>query len=315
MSSIITHGPVLITGGAGFIGANLARRLLDLGYEVNLILKDSTNIWRLENILSKLNIYKTNLLDREKLEEIIREIHPAIIFHLASYANYRDQKESIEMAEVNIKGTLNLLMATRHIDYKIFVNTGSSSEYGIKNTRMTESDMLQPVSFYGSTKASATLLSLAFAKEYKKPIVVLRPFSVYGTYEDKNRFIPTIIRSLIQGRSIKITSGRQRRDFIFIDDVVDIYLRTISKGKKLAGQILNMGTGKEHENDEVVKLLFKVAGKKVIVEKGAFAKRLWDNPHWVADISKAKKMLKWTPKYSLAEGLEKTYLWLKNAEI
>jgi len=170
------------------------------------------------------------------------------------------------MIETNVRGTLNLLMASKNINYKMFINTGSSSEYGIKNKPMNEEDHLEPISFYAATKASTTFLCQVFAKEYQKPIATLRPFSVFGPYEEESRFIPTIIRAVIKNKPIKLTQGNQRRDFIYIDDIVDIYIKTLSHGKKLSRQILNMGTGTEHTNDEVVKMLFEITGKKVTIE-------------------------------------------------
>lgn len=312
MNNILPLKSILITGGAGFIGATLIRELIKLKYDVNIILKKSSDLWRIKDILDKVKIYYVDLMDKNKLSKTVRKVNPALIVHLATYSNYRSQSDVEQMTEININGTLNLLEASKSINYKIFINTGSSSEYGIKEKPMKENDLLEPISFYAATKASATLLCQVFAKEHKKPIITLRPFSVYGPYEEKKRFIPTIIRSVIEDKPIKLTSGTQRRDYIFVEDVVDIYIKIIAKGKKLAGQILNMGTGIEYTNDEVVKALFKVTGKKVKIEKGAFPKRLWDTSHWVADISKTRKLLNWKPHNTLSDGLKKTYDWYRN---
>lgn len=314
MHNIITNKIIAITGGAGFIGSNLIYKLLSLGYDVNLLIRPSTDLWRLKRILPKLKIHKTDLLDKQSLTKTIAKINPQIIIHLATYTKYRNQKDFEQMIETNIKGTVNLLSASKNIGYDIFINTGSSSEYGIKNNPMSEADVLEPISFYAATKASATLLCQVFSREYRKPIITLRPFSVYGPYEEKNRFIPTIIKSIIENKPIKLTPGIERRDFIYIDDIIDVYIKTIQKGKSLAGQILNMGTGVEYTNDEVVKTLFKVVRKSVPVEKGAFPKRLWDMPHWMADISKTKRLLNWEPKVTIEEGLKQTYKWYENSK-
>lgn len=309
MKDILPRRSVLITGGAGFIGANLIKELLRLNYNVNLILKESSNLWRIKKILNKIKIHHIDLLNKKKLTEIVNKINPKFIIHLATYNNYRKQTDVEEMIDINVRGTLNLLLASKNVDYELFINTGSSSEYGIKNKSMNEKDFLNPISFYAATKASTTYLCQVFAREYEKPIVTLRPFSVYGPYEEETRFIPTIIKAIIENKPIKLTPGQQRRDFIYVKDIIDIYIKTLSYGKKLSGQILNMGTGIEHTNDEVVKMLFKITAKKVKVEKGAFPTRLWDTPHWVADISKLKKTLRWKPKFNLKKGLEETYRW------
>ena len=305
----------MITGGAGFVGASLIRKLLHAGYSVNLILKKSTKLERIKDLLSKLKVYEVDLLAKNNLQKTIYKIQPSIIFHLATFSDYRNQEDFEEMVEVNVKGTMNLLLASRDIDYKVFVNTGSSSEYGFKKNPMNEKDLLCPLSFYAATKASATLLCQVFAREYHKPIVTFRPFSVYGPYEEESRFIPTIIRSIIEKRPINLTIGAQRRDFVYIGDVADAYIKSIKKGKKLAGKILNIGTGKEYTNDEVVKILFKLTDLKVPVKKGAFPKRIWDSSYWVADISQTQILLNWKPKTSIEEGLGKTYEWFKNAKV
>lgn len=314
MNDILSRKTVLITGGAGFIGANLTRKLIELNCNVNLILKKTSDLWRIKDVLDKVQIYYADLLDKNILIKIIHKINPVFIIHLATYSNYRNQSDAEQMMKANTEGTLNLLIASKNINYKIFINAGSSSEYGIKEKPMNENDILEPISFYAATKASATLLCQVFAKEYQKPIVTLRPFSAYGPREDGKRFIPTIIKAVIENKTIKLTKGVQRRDFIYIDDVVDICIKTMSQEKKLSGQALNMGTGLEYTNDEVVKMLFSITGKKVKIEKGAFPKRLWDTSHWVADTTKIKRILNWKPKFTLEEGLRKTYEWYEKNE-
>lgn len=304
----------VITGGGGFIGANLTRRLLELEYEVHLAWKRSSNPWRLKNIKDRITFHTVDLLDKAALTRLMEKINPTAIFHLATYADYRDQDKIPQMIDTNIQGTANLLLASVNINYKIFVNTGSSSEYGFKEKSMKESDLLQPISFYAATKAGATLLSQAFAYYYKKPVVTIRPFSVYGPWEEPTRFIPVVIKSIMTNSPINLTSGSQRRDFIFVDDIVNAYIKSIGKGKKLMGEIINAGTGKQYTNDEVVKTLFKVTGKRVSVNKGRFPARMWDSPYWIADISKAKSLLGWTPVYSLERGIATTYNWFAQAQ-
>lgn len=316
MKSAHTGGTILITGGGGFIGANLTHRLIDSNYKVHLLWKKNSDPWRLRDIENKIYFHTVELSDQKKLTILMKKINPVAIFHLATYSSYRNQEDVKQIFDVSVNGTLNLLLASREIPYKIFVNTGSSSEYGFKDKPMKESDLLEPVSFYASAKSSQTLLCQTFFYHYKKPVVTIRPFSVYGPYEQKDRFIPIITRALISGSSIKLTSGKQRRDFIYIDDLTDIYIKIIKNANRIAGKVLNAGTGHEYTNDEIVKTLFKVTGKKVTIEKGSFPKRIWDSPHWVANTKNVKKLLNWKPNYSLEKGLGNTYDWfLKNNDL
>jgi len=307
---------IVITGGVGFIGANLIRNLLEKDYEIHLLWKKSSDPWRILDIKDQINFHIIDIVNQTKLKSVLTKINPSVIFHLATYSSYRNQEDVNQIFDVAIKGTLSLLHATKEIPYKIFVNIGSSSEYGFKEKPMKESDLLEPISFYAAAKSGQTLLCQTFSYQYKKPIVTIRPFSVYGPYEQKDRFISTIIRSLINGETIRLTGGKQRRDFIYVDDLIDLYTKIIKNSNKLSGKILNAGTGFEYSNDEVVQTLFKVMGQKTKIEKGKFPKRMWDAPHWVADITATKKLLGWFPKYSLEKGLKANYDWfLKNKSL
>src|SRR5581483_3388167 len=147
-----------------------------------------------------------------------------------------------EMIETNIIATKNLLFASQDIPYSCFINTGSSSEYGLKRHPMKETDFLEPLSYYAVTKASATLLCQAFAKLHNKPIITFRLFSVYGPLENKTRFIPSAISAGIHDTVLPLTEGIVRRDFIYIDDVIDAYIHATHLPAK-PGEIYNIGTG------------------------------------------------------------------------
>lgn len=296
-----------MTGGGGFIGSHLTRALLRSGYSVHLLWKKSSNVWRLKDIKKKIVFHGVDIFNRADLERLFIKINPYAIFHLATFGQYRNQDDAGDIIKTSVLGTLTLLQASKEVPYSIFVNTGSSSEYGFNDKPMREEDLPKPISFYAVSKVSATYLCQVFSQTYKKPIVTVRPFSVYGPMEEETRFIPTIIKSLIENKPIRLTSGTKRRDFIYVEDVVKAYIKILNKHNRLSGEIFNLGTGVEYSNDEVVKTLFKIAGRKVPIEKGAFPQRIWDSNHWVADTSKSSKKLRWKAQYSLREGLKKTY--------
>lgn len=303
---------VLVTGAAGFVGANLVRRLVQDKHKVYILQKQNSDIWRLKDLRSKIEFCKNSLLDKKGLFLLVKKIQPELIYHLAAHGSYSYQQDIDEMMSTNILGTLNLLLATKDLPYLCFVNTGSSSEYGIKKKPMFENDVCEPISFYAATKLSATVICQVFAKIYRKPIITLRLFSVYGQYEDKHRFVPTIINCLIENKIIKLTPGEQRRDFVYIDDVIDAYIKIPKVIPGLTEDLFNVGTGKQYTNDEVVKSLFKISQQKVAVLKGQYPARMWDTPCWVADISRTKAMVGWRPKFNLEKGLLKTLKWFKN---
>lgn len=300
----------LITGANGFIGSNLAKKLIDKNFTVHAIVRDSSKTNRLKKN-KNIQIHVNNLSSVKPLKQLLTKIKPDFIFHLATYENYRDESRVDKMIKTNIIGTVNLLLAANEVSFKLFINTGSSSEYGRKSKPMNEMDILQPESAYAATKASATHFAQSFARSNKKPIITFRLFSVFGPHEAKDRLIPTLISSAIQNKPIRLTSGIVRRDFIFIDDVVDAFLAATKK-KITPGQIYNIGSGKQFSNQEIVKLLEKIVKKKINISRENFPNRSWDTKYWVANITKAKKSLGWTPKNSLASGLKKTYTHIKN---
>lgn len=302
---------VFITGASGFVGSNLARYLSNQRAQVHVAVRKNSDLWRIKDLKGKLRFHFLDINNIEQLKKTFLKIKPIYIFHLASYGAYSWQEDTGKMIETNIKGTLSVLEASLDVDYDCLINTGSSSEYGFQKTPMREDMAISPNSFYAATKASGTYLSSVFASKYKKPIITFRLFSVYGPYEDKNRLIPIAMKAAILGGELKLTTKNVRRDFIYVEDVINAYI-SVSNAKKLAGQIFNIGTGKQHGNWEIGKILGKISEKGFDISIGTYKERAWDSDFWVADISKSKNLLGWSPKYSLQEGLLETYKWFGN---
>lgn len=293
---------VLVTGGAGFIGANLVRRLISQNFQVHALIRPDTNTSKIADILSRLKKHEVDLREAVKLKKIVREISPEIIFHLAATDVF-----SIS----NFLGTINLISATREIDYHCFVNTGSSSEYGLKNKPMVESDMCKPVNFYGITKLASTLYGQLEALTKNKPILTLRLFSPYGPYDTQKRLIAAAIISALKNRDIVLTSPKVVRDYIFIEDVLDAYLACIEKGHQLAGEIFNIGAGRTQTIASVVDKIIKLTNSKSQLLWNYLPQNSPEPKIWQADIAKSKKLLGWQPKHSFDSGLAKTLTWFR----
>ena len=173
---------------------------------------------------------------------------------------------------------------------------------------MHESDLLEPVNDYGVSKAASTLYCQAVAKKENLPITTLRLFSPYGYYEGKNRLIPAVILACLEGKNPKVSSPNFVRDFVFIEDVLDSYV-SLTETFDLLGDIFNIGSGNQHNIGQVVKHIMDLIGKKVTPEWILAPKWSEEPDKWEANISKANEYLKWTPKYSLENGLAKTVEW------
>lgn len=302
---------VFITGAGGFVGANLTRSLIKNNYSVHILNHSKNLSWRLSEISKLIHVHNGDITKFKSLRNVLNNVQPDYIIHLATYGAYHYQNELEKIINVNITGTKNLLESSKNIPYKCFINTGSSSEYGFKIKPMREKDCCDPVSYYGVTKLAATHICKVFAEINNKPIVTFRLFSVYGDYEEPGRFIPTIMKALKYKKAINLTPGDQRRDFIYIEDVANAFMQALKLGQKIKGEILNLGTAKEYTNDEVVDALFKVTNKITDVIKGTYPKRFWDTPHWCAEISHIYKKLNWKPEFTLDQGLQSTYTWFE----
>jgi len=303
---------VLITGGAGFIGANFVYTFLDLGYKVSIIERTGANFWRLEKIKSRIKIYSPDLLEYDKIEKCIRQIKPDIVIHFAAYGAYQSKQQEIKTTiNTNVLGTVNLVNACQKIGVKCFINTGTNSEYGIKNKPMKESDVLEADNLYGITKSATTLYCQMMARKFNFPVVTIRPFAVYGYFEERERLMPSIIKACLQSSKLELSRPDSVRDFIFIEDLMSAYILTIKNIKKIKGEVFNLGTGTQHTIAQVVALIKKITNSNIKPEYSKIKTAQTEPKIWVADISKAKRMLNWKPKYSLEEGLKKNTAWFE----
>jgi len=303
---------VLVTGAGGFIGANLVRGLLFHNAEVHVILKPTTSTWRISEILPRLHLHTLDLLEYPALQKTVQSISPEVIFHLASPGGHPipDWETRRSFFEQCVLSTFFLLQASSHLHQVYFVHMGGSTEYGSKTKPIKETHFLEPSTFRGVAKSASSLLCVQFAREFQKPLVVLRPFSVYGYWEQGNRLIPTAILSILQMKPIRLTIPGYRRDFVFVEDIVEACLRVLF-AKPMYGEVINLGTGTSHANEEVIEILQDITNVRVEILFGAYPSRIVDTAHWVADIQKAKHLLGWVPSHPLRQGLEKTYHWFE----
>ena len=150
----------LITGGTGFIGSHLVRRLVQQNERVHLIIENDANLWRIDDLSKNINVHEMSLADHQRVTNLVTAIRPDRILHLASYGGMPYESNQQLIYDVNFYGTMNLLNACKSFGFECFINTGSSSEYGKKQTAMHEDDVLAPVSDYAVAKAAATQFCL-----------------------------------------------------------------------------------------------------------------------------------------------------------
>ena len=306
---------ILISGGTGFVGANLIHKLIKTKNDIHVLVRTTSDLSRIKNIQKKVTIHKVDLLESKKLKNIIKMVNPEIVFHLAGYGIKRSESNLSKILESGIIGTANLLSSLESSNNLTrIVNIGSQVEYGIQknNQSCKETNFLNPVTPYGITKAAQTYLcNYYFLK--KHPITTLRVFSAYGMYEDKGRLVTDIMLSLVRKEPLTISSPSITRDFIFIEDVVDALILA-SKKSNIEGEIINIGTSKKLTINELINLCPNSYQLKFNLQFSETKKRPTDKmggKGLSANINKASDLLKWKPKFTTLEGLQKTHRWFK----
>lgn len=303
---------ILVTGGTGFVGSNLIRKLSSSKNKIHLLTRNSSNFWRIDDVKEKLDIHKVDLFDKKKLEIIIKKIDPKIVFHLAAYGIKHSENDISKTFESNVVGTHNLFSILSNQPVKRIVNVGSVFEYGQKsnNNGFLETDCLDPLTIYGIAKAAQTNIANHFFKFRSLPVTTLRLFTPYGMFEEKGRLVTDIMLALIKNKKLKISSPKSIRDFIFIDDVVEALIRA-SKTSNINGKVFNIGYGKPNSVENIVNISKNFSNYKIKIMITNNQKQDYDlfGGKVYANITNAKKILNWKPKYFLEEGLKKTYDW------
>jgi len=304
---------VLITGGAGFIGANLARKLVSLpDFKVFIIEKRKADLWRIKDIINQLNVRYADLEDCPVLAKVIREIKPQIVFHLASYGVYpHSENDFKKMVGVNIAGTVNLIESLKNFSLSSFVNASTCFVYKEKITKLRENDLTCPLNFYAATKLAAELLLKKIAQDDNLPVISLRIFTPYGYYENNQRLIPYIILNALKNRKIALASPNNVRDFIFIEDVISLFLRIIRSDHHYRGEIFNIGSGKQYRTQDIVGIIEELLGKKLNVSYRARTSYYREPKFFSADNAKSRNAFNWKINYNIKSGIGKTIDWFK----
>ena len=273
-------------------------------------MKPSSTPWRLNGIEDGVAVHPVDITDAARVEDVIQRIRPTIVYHLATHGAYHYQNEPEPILLVNVTGLWNVVRACSKVGFDLFVNTGSSSEYGAKSFAMRETDVLEPDSFYAVAKSAQSLLCRHVGRSTRQAIVTLRLFSVYGPYEEPTRLVPRLMMAAIEGKPIDMASPTTVRDFVYVDDVVDVYMR-IDALRRLAGEIVNVGTGAQTSLAQLVEALGQVVGAPIDARWDRMEPGGWDTDVWVADVSKLRKSIGATPPTGIREGLAASLAWFR----
>jgi nucleoside-diphosphate-sugar epimerase len=303
---------VLVTGASGFVGANVVRELLAQRRRVHVILRSPQLPWRLADVGARLlTVHQADLTDAAAVRRALRAACPDVVLHLATHGAYESQADGRAILQTNVLGSYNLLQACAENGVRLFVNAGSSSEYGFQPEPMQEEMKLTPNSFYAVSKAAQTHLGSLFAQRTSLAVACFRLFSVYGPWEEPTRLIPTMIRRARAGLRLEMVEPRIARDFVYVEDVVSA-LVNFPRLAELRGEVINLGTGTETTLAEVVATVKELLDSSSEVRWAAMAPRQWDSRRWVADPTRAAQRLGWAPRHSFRQGLARMARWMQS---
>jgi len=298
---------VLVTGGAGFIGSNLARYLLAKNYKVRVL--DNLSTGKLENIkrfISDIEFVEGDVCDRERAKDIAEGAE--FVFHLAALPSVpRSIEDPFTTNRVNVEGTLNLLLAAKKSGVKRFIYASSSSVYGKTGATEKHEDMpVHPASPYALSKYAGERYCQIFFEIYGLETVCLRYFNVFGPNQDASSqyaaVIPRFIEQIKSDEPITIFGdGNQSRDFTYVQNVVEANILAATV-PGIAGEVFNIACGRRTTVKELANMLMKEIGANV--EIMFIEERKGDIKHSQASIRKAREYLNYRPKYSLEEGIK-----------
>jgi dolichol-phosphate mannosyltransferase len=303
---------ILISGATGFIGASLVRRMVERGDEVHVIARasgdeSSSAMWRIVEVMGEVQVHVANLLDAEATRQVVAAARPEIVLHFAAHAALPQEIDEMEIFLNTVQPLVNLVSASEGCE--LFINAGSSSEYGYQTEPMSETSLPDPTRVHDIAKLAQTLFGSYAARFKGVPLVTLRLFSVYGPWEHGRRLIPRLMLSALAGRPIKLSSPEVSRDFIFVDEVTRAVEHCMDRRAPFEGAIFNLGTGIERSIREVAELVQEIHGRPLPLTWGAVERQRWDSTRWVADTTKQTTELGFMAETDFRTGLEATYRW------
>ena len=305
---MLKNSKVVVTGGAGFIGSHLVDRLVNNGYAVKVV--DNLSTGNLANIRNhvetgKIDFIKGDICDASLVKQTIEDVDT--VFHLAAQTSVPFSMKNPQLTyETNVAGTLNLLAACARQKVHKFVLASSCAVYGEpRYLPVDEKHPNSPISPYAESQLAAERYCLGFHERQLCCSVVMRLFNVYGSRQGLNDYSGVITKFIERSKQklplVVYGNGSQIRDFVNVQDVVDVFLASMQKSEA-EGEVFNVGSGKPTSINASTKTILELSGVNTTVSY--HAPRLGDITNSYADISKAQKILGYQPKVSLTKGLE-----------
>lgn len=306
---------VLVTGGSGFIGSALVRRVLADGHEVHALTSAVSAVYpqRLLEVRRQVVLHEGSLADRRAMDVLVARARPEVVFHLGAYTHVGKSWDRVdECISTNVQGTVNLLQALDVAGWpaRRVVYTSTSEVYGDVAVPFREDGPVNPISPYSVSKYAGERYCRMFGQGRGWPVVVVRPFNAYGPRQSPDRVIPEIVTRGLRRQRLAMTQGTQTREFVYVDDLADGFVRAgLLAGDEVHGEVVNLCSGDDITMRELATRVLALLGDPVRPEFGALPERPTEVPRLAGDPAKAARLLGWTPSVGLSEGLERTIAW------
>jgi nucleoside-diphosphate-sugar epimerase len=288
---------ILIAGGTGFIGYHLAKQSIKKGWSVTSV---SSKLPKKYRYLKDVKYIICDVSKKEMIKKKLKNNYNFVV-NLSGNVEHKNKKKTYKSHYVGCKNLADFFEKKK---LESFIQIGSSTEYGKIKSPHKENSSCSPKSIYGYSKFLASVYLVNLFEKKKFPATVLRLYQVYGPKQDPNRILSSVILGCIKGEKIPCSHGKQFRDFIFIEDVINAIFKSL-KNKQAEGKIFNIGSAKPIKIKTVINKIKKIIKKGEPIF-GKIKLRKEENLKIYPNISKAKKELKWFPKYSFSKGLNLT---------
>jgi NAD dependent epimerase/dehydratase len=309
---------ILVTGAGGFIGSHLVEALVTRGAEVKTLVRyNSRNDWgMLKNIPSgirgRLEVTRGDIIDSGVVRNAVKDCD--IVFHLAALIGIPYSYVAPESyLDTNIRGTLNVMQASREEGVEKIVHTSTSEVYGTaKYVPIDEAHPLQGQSPYSASKIGADMLALSYFLSFNTPVAIIRPFNTFGPRQSARAVIPTIISQALSAPEIHIGSLEPVRDLTYVQDTVNGFIK-VAESDNAIGEVINIGNGKGITIGELAKKILALMGCPDIplhADEGRVRPEKSEVLQLVCNNVKAKTMIGWSPSVSLEQGLKETIAWI-----
>ena len=296
---------ILVTGGNGFIGSHVVRKLLAQGYNPILLIRNSSDMWRLNDIINKVSTFN---IDEKSLNEVFKGENLGGVINLVTYYKKHNSFEEIaKMVDSNITFPSQLLQLCKDNNVPIFITAGSYFQYGI-NFFLSTSESPIPRDFYAATKSAFSKIMDFYSSSSSLNVVELILFTPYGEKDHNEKLIPYLIRNTLTDQSVNLTGGFQKLNLVYVEDVASAFVNALNTHIEENKSVhLNVANAISYSIRDIITVMEDILQKHINVNWDSFTASEMDKDYMlVVDTKMTEMILKWKPQYDLYEGLKRT---------